>query len=37
MGDLNINILNCDLDKDTTDFKDTMYASSLYPTINTPT
>ena len=37
MGDLNINILNCDLDKDTTDFKDTMYASSLYPTISTPT
>ena len=37
MGDFNINILNCDSDKDTTDFIDTMYASSLYPTINTPT
>ena len=37
MGDLYINILNCDSDKDTTDFIDTMYASSLYPTINTPT
>ena len=37
MGDFNINILNCDSDKDTTYFIDTMYASSLYPTINTPT
>ena len=37
MGDFNINILNCDSDKDTSDFVDTMYASSLYPTINTPT
>ena len=37
MGDFNINILNCDSDKDTTDFIDNMYASSLYPTINTST
>ena len=37
MGDFNINILNCDSDEDTSDFIDTMYASSLYPTINTPT
>ena len=37
MGDFHINILNCDSDKDITDFKDTMYASSLYPTNNTPT
>ena len=37
MGDFNINILNCDSDKDTADFADTTYASSLYPTINTPT
>ena len=37
MGDFNVNILNCDSDKDTSDFIDTMYASSLYPTINTPT
>ena len=37
MGDFNINILNCDSDKNTADFVDTIYASSLYPTINTPT
>ena len=33
MGDFNINILN----KDMADFLDNMYASSLYPTINSPT
>ena len=37
MGDLNINLLNYDSDKDTTNFVDTMYALSFYPTINTPT
>ena len=37
MGDFNINILNSDSDKDTADFVDTIYASSQYPTINTPT
>ena len=37
MGDFNINILNCDSDKDTSDFIGTMSASLLYPTINTPT
>ena len=37
MGNFNINILNYNSDKDTTDFIDTMYASSLSPTINTPT
>ena len=37
MVDFNINILNYDSDKDTSDFLDTMYASSSYPTINTPT
>ena len=36
MGDFNINILNCDSDKDATDFIDTVYAFSFYPTINTP-
>ena len=36
MGDFNINILNCDLGKDTSDFVDTIYKSLLYPTINTP-
>ena len=37
MDDFNINILNSDSDKDTADFVDTIYASSQYPTINTPT
>ena len=36
MGDFNTNILNCDSDKDTADFADTIYTSLLYPTINTP-
>ena len=35
MGDFNI--LNCDSDKDTADFVDTIYASLLYPTISAPT
>ena len=37
MGDFNINVLNCDSDKDTADSVDTIYASSLYPTINSLT
>ena len=37
MGDFNINILNCNSHKDTADFVDAIYASLLYPTINTPT
>ena len=37
MGDFNINLLNYDSDKDTTNFVDTIYALSFYPTINTPT
>ena len=37
MGDFNINLLNYDSDKDTTNFVDTMYALSFYSTINTPT
>ena len=37
MEDFNINLLNYDSDKDTTDCGDTLYASSFYPTINTPT
>ena len=36
MGVFNINILNCDSDKDIADFVDTTYASSLHPFINTP-
>ena len=35
--DFNIDILNCDSNKDTADFVDTIYASLLYSTINTPT
>ena len=37
MGDFNITILNCENDKDTSEFIDLIYASSFYPTINTPT
>ena len=37
MGDFNINILNCDSDKDAADFVDTIYALLLYLTLNTPT
>ena len=37
MGDFKKNILNCDSEKDISDFIDTMYASVLYSTINTPT
>ena len=36
MADYNINILNCSSENETSDFIDTMYASSFYPTINTP-
>ena len=31
------NIQNCNSDNETSDFIDTMYASSFYPTINTQT
>ena len=37
MGDNNTNIQNCNSDNDTSDFIDTMYASSVYPPINTQT
>ena len=37
MGDFDVNILNCENGKDTSEFIDLMYASSFYPTINTPT
>ena len=37
MGGFNIHILNCDYDWDQADFVDTIYATSLYPTINIPT
>ena len=37
MGDFNINILNCNSDRDTSSFTDTLYSNSFYPTINIPT
>ena len=37
MGVFNKSILNCEYDKDTSEFIDSMYASLFYPTINTPT
>ena len=37
MGDFNINILNCNSDRNTSSFTDTLYSNSFYPTINIPT
>ena len=37
MGDFNMNLLNCDTDKDTSDYIDTLFSHSFYPTINSPT
>ena len=37
MGDYNINILNSDVGRQTSDFLDTMYSNSFFPTIYTPT
>ena len=39
MGDFNVNIVNCNSDKNTADFVDNIYASllMLYPAINTLT
>ena len=37
MGDYNINILNSGVHHQTSDFLDTMYSHSFFPTINTPT
>ena len=36
MGDYNINILNSDVDNQTSNFLDAMYSNSFFPTINTP-
>ena len=36
IGHLNINLLNCNTDKDTSDYIDTLYSHSFYPTINFP-
>ena len=37
IGDFNINLLNYNSDNDASSFIDTMYSSSFYPTINSPT
>ena len=37
MGDFNINILNCNTDRDTSCFIDTIYSNFFYPTISIPT
>ena len=37
MGNFSMNILNCNSDKEITDFVGAIYASSLYSTSNTPT
>ena len=37
MGDFNINLLNCNRDKDNSDYIDTLYFHSFYPAINSPT
>ena len=36
MGDFNINILNCNSDRDTSSSIDTIYSNSFYPTISIP-
>ena len=37
MGDFNINILNCNSDRDKSSFIDTVCSNSFYPTMNIPT
>ena len=37
MGDFNINLLNCNTDKDSSDYIDALYSHSFYRTINSPT
>ena len=37
MRDFNINVLNCNSDRDTASFIDTIYSNSFYPTVNIPT
>ena len=37
MGDFNINLLNHNIDKSTSNFIDTVYSASFFPTINSPT
>ena len=37
MGDFNINLLNCNIDKNTSDYVDILYSHAFFPTINFPT
>lgn len=37
MGDFKINLFNCHLGKNTSDFVDILYFHALYPAINSPT
>ena len=37
MGDFNINLLNYNIDKNTSDFVGILYSHALFPTINSPT
>ena len=37
MGDFNINLPNCNINKNTSDYVDTLYSCAFFPTINPPT
>ena len=37
MGDFNINLLNCNIDRNTSDYMDILYSHDFFPTINSPT
>ena len=37
MGDFNINLLNCNIDKNTSDYVDMLYSHASFPIINSPT
>ena len=37
MGDFNINLFNCNIDKNTSDYVDTLYSHAFFPRINSPT
>ena len=37
MGDFNINLLNCNIDKNASDYVDILYSHAFFPTINSPT
>ena len=37
MGDFSINLLNCNIDKNTSDYVDILYSHAFFPTINFPT